>query len=128
LEGHLVGVRAPPLRRGDSFVRCGRALPDDGGAIAPATLLRRVEPGCCRRALLVASQFHLTLQDRVVVLLEESDELVGVAPPGLVVVLHYERLARSGWRRLRRARDRRREEHREHRPARHGSLLKVAAP
>src|SRR5881397_2293156 len=104
-EGVLVGKQAAQLRLGERLVWRRGVLPHDRHAIVPAAVLGAVKPGRLRGDLLRLSQLDLALQDWIVVLLEEPDEFIGVAPADLVVVLHDERLTRAGGRRLRRARD-----------------------
>src|SRR5205823_263508 len=99
-EGVLVGEQALELGFGERFVRRGGVLPHDRDAIVPAAVFGAVKTRRFRADLLRVTQLDLPLQHREMVLLEESDELVGIAPADLVVVLHHERLARSRRRRL----------------------------
>src|SRR5207248_9181846 len=79
-EGVLVGEQALELRFGERFVRRGGVLPHDRDAIVPAAVFGAVKTRRFRADLLRVTQLDLPLQHREMVLLEESDELVGIAP------------------------------------------------
>src|SRR5262249_47796563 len=68
-------------------VRGGGVLEDDRGAVVPSAVFRGVIARRVGEHLEDAAHLDLFLQHGIVILLEEQDELVGVAPLGLVVVL-----------------------------------------
>src|SRR5215472_1052630 len=67
-----------------------RILEDDRDAIVPTPVFRGVVPRLSSVQLENSPQFHLLLQDRVVILLEEGYEFVRMAPFRLVVILNNE--------------------------------------
>ena len=108
------------------FVCHRGVLEDDGDAVVPAAVLCCVIAGLIHPNLCDPAHFHFFLQDGIVVLLEKLEKLVGIAPLGLVVVLHGERLVGRGGRGLR-LQERRQGEYSKAQPREmfHGSLLFV---
>src|SRR4029077_18810543 len=122
-ERLLIGEQPLELGVGERLVRRRRVLPYDRDTIVPAAVLSRVKARRLRGHLLRVAELDLAFQYREMILLEESDELVRVAPADLVVVLHHERLGRAGRWRLGHAGCRRRHEQRENRITQHVCLL-----
>src|SRR5881296_149995 len=121
-ERVLVGEEALELRLGERLVRRRGVLPYERDATIPAAILGAVEPGRLRRDGLDVPQLHLALQHGVMVLLEQAEELLGVAPAELIVVLDHERLGRAGGWSLRPRHRGRRDQGRDDRPMLHASL------
>src|SRR5215471_9255164 len=77
-------------------------------AVGPAAVFGGVIARLVHPDLQHASHFHLLFEQRIVVLFEELEELVGVAPLRFVIVLDYEGLAGVGglgWRKGRQNRE-----------------------
>src|ERR1039458_646540 len=100
--------------------RCG--LEHDGHALVPAPVFGRVIARLVHPDLEHAAHFHLLLEQRVVVLLEQLQKLVCMSPLGLVIVFDDERLA--GFRcRLGGQRDRKQDQHQKKESKFHGYNL-----
>src|SRR5262250_699738 len=67
-----------------------RVLEDDCYAVVPALILCRVVSRLRRVDFENSAQFHFFLQNRIVILLEEGNKFVRVAPFRFVVVLNDE--------------------------------------
>src|SRR5512140_2593856 len=63
-------------------------LENDGYAVVPSSILRRVEAGLHGAYLENSAKLDLFLQYREVVLLEQLNELVSVPPTDLIIILH----------------------------------------
>src|SRR5215469_519448 len=66
-------------------------LKNDGHAIVPAAFFGGMEAGLHRANFEDSTKLHFLFEKRVMIFLEQGDELVGVTPLGLVVVLRHER-------------------------------------
>src|SRR3990172_6573439 len=77
------------------IVRHHRIFPDNRHAIVPTPIFCAVVEGTRSGDFESTPELQLLLEQRVVILFEQTDELVGHAPPSFVVVLHYERLVRD---------------------------------
>jgi hypothetical protein len=93
LVGKELGQEGVLIDRGVGRLR---VLEDDGDAVIPALLLGHVESGGVHAHRQDAALRHLGLQHRVVIFLEEFEELLLVPPVGFVVVLHDVRFAGIG--------------------------------
>src|SRR5215472_9389348 len=109
----------------ESFVGHGRVPEDNGHTIVPAPVFGGVVAGLVHPDFQHPSHLDFFPQQRIVVLLEQSQELVRMSPPGLVVILDDERLIRSATEVLGGEHGRRNEQHRERstpHESSHGSL------
>src|ERR1700758_3788249 len=80
----------------EGLVRDRGVFKDDGDAVVPAAVFGRVIAGLIHPHLHHAPHFYFFFQERIVILLEELEKFVGVAPPRFVVVLDDERLFAGG--------------------------------
>src|SRR4029077_11769035 len=82
----------------ERLIRNRRVLEHDGDAIIPASVFGRMVTRLVHPDLEHPAHLHLLLQQRIVVLLEELQKLVGMSPLGLVIVFDHEGLAGFGCR------------------------------
>src|SRR6266478_4386458 len=80
----------------ERLIRGRRVLEHDGHAIVPAPVFSSVVARLVHPDLEHAAHFHLLLQQRVVVLLEQLQKLICISPLRLVIVFDHERLAGFG--------------------------------
>src|SRR5207247_641070 len=87
-EGLLIGIELFDDWLFARLVRCGgHVLEDDCDAVIPSPVFGRVISRLHSGHAEYSPGLNLFLEYRKVILLEQPDELIGVAPLGLVVVL-----------------------------------------
>src|SRR5580704_134909 len=94
LVGFLIRIELFDERRAvEIVIRNSRVLENDGHSKVPAPVFGRVITRRRHAYFQHPPQFHFLLQHRVMILLEQREELIRMSPLRFVVVLNYERLA-----------------------------------